>query len=501
MAANQKNRRHRRKKKTGNWFTRLKSWQKALICFAGVLVCLSLSAGIYVAAKWSKIDTQEIKADDLIINQEVKQNAELDLGEGYTNIALFGVDSRDGNLGEGNRTDCIIVASLNNETKEVKMVSVYRDTLLDLSDGSYQKCNAAYSYGGPVQAINMLNMNLDLDIQDYVTVDFGAIADTIDLLGGVEIDVKDEELQYLNKYLNETARSAGKQAHPVEKSGLQLLDGTQATTYARIRSTAGGDFTRTERQRLVIEKMVEKAKSTDLLTINNIIDKVFPQVSTSLTLPEILNYATAYSEYKLTENEGFPFDQTTDTISGLGSIVIPQDLVSNVTKLHAFLFGSDNYTPSSTVQTLSANITSRVSSAGGSAYTDSSGYSDSSNYNNWNSYDSGSSGSWNSGSGDTGNNNYTGVSDGNSSGGNSSSDSSAGETVTPPSSSGSTGGSSSSGSGGGSESGGGSGSSGGGSSADDGAAGSGTGDGTDSGVNSPDTGADTGTDTPGAEGQ
>lgn len=173
MAANQKRRHHRRKKKKENWFTRLKTWQKVLICFAGVLVCLSLSAGIYVAAKWSKIDTREIGADDLIINQEVKQNAELDLGEGYTNIALFGVDSRDGNLGEGNRTDCIIVASLNNETKEVRMVSVYRDTLLDLSDGSYQKCNAAYSYGGPVQAINMLNMNLDLDIQDYVTVDFG----------------------------------------------------------------------------------------------------------------------------------------------------------------------------------------------------------------------------------------------------------------------------------------------------------------------------------------
>ena len=488
--------------KRTNWFTRLKTWQKVLICFAGVLVCLSLSAGIYVAAKWSKIDTQKIKADDLIINQEVKQNTELDLGEGYTNIALFGVDSRDGNLGKGNRTDCIIIASLNNETKEVRMVSVYRDTLLDLSDGSYQKCNAAYSYGGPVQAINMLNMNLDLDIQDYVTVDFGAIADAIDLLGGVEIDVKDEELRYLNKFLNETARSAGKEAHPVEKSGLQLLDGTQATTYARIRSTAGGDFTRTERQRLVIEKMVEKARTTDLLTINNIIDKVFPQVSTSLTLPEILNYATAYSEYKLTENEGFPFDKTTDTISGLGSIVIPQDLVSNVTKLHAFLFEADNYTPSSTVQTLSANITSRVSSAGGASYTDSSGYSDSGSYNNWNSYDSnsGGSGNWNSGSGDTGNNNDTGLPDGNSGGVNPPAGSSSEETITPPSG-GSTGSGSGSGSSGGSESGSSSGSSGGGGSSDDGAAGSGAGDGADSGAVSPDTGADSGTDNSKAEGE
>lgn len=501
MAANQKRKHHRRKKKKGNWFTRLKTWQKVLICFAGVLVCLSLSAGIYVAAKWSKIDTREIGADDLIINREVKQNAELDLGEGYTNIALFGVDSRDGNLGEGNRTDCIIVASLNNETKEVRMVSVYRDTLLDLSDGSYQKCNAAYSYGGPVQAINMLNMNLDLDIQDYVTVDFGAIADAIDLLGGVEIDVKDEELQYLNKYINETARSAGKEAHPVEKSGLQLLDGTQATTYARIRSTAGGDFTRTERQRLVIEKMVEKAKSADLLTINNIIDKVFPQVSTSLTLSEILNYAAAYSEYKLTENEGFPFDQTTDTISGLGSIVIPQDLASNVTKLHEFLFGTDGYSPSSTVQTLSANIASRVSSAGGSSYTDSSGYSDSSSYNGWNSnsYDNSGSGSWDSGSGSSGINNDTGTSGGSSGGTNPPTDSSSGETATPPSSGGSTGDSGGSGSGSGSESGGSSGPSGG-SGTDTGETGSGT-DGTDTGGGSPETGADTGADNSGAEGQ
>ena len=165
--------------------------------------------------------------------------------------------------GEGNRTDCIIVASLNNETKEIKMVSVYRDTLLDLSEGTYQKCNAAYSYGGPVLAINMLNMNLDLDIQDYVTVDFGAIADAIDLLGGVDIEVTEEELPYINQYIPETANSAGKSANYLSSAGLQTLDGTQATTYARIRSTAGGDFTRTERQRPCNREKFEKAKSAD----------------------------------------------------------------------------------------------------------------------------------------------------------------------------------------------------------------------------------------------
>lgn len=367
--------RRRARAKKGNWFTRMKMWQRVLLITACVILCAVFGAVAYVYAKWSKIDTQDIKAEDIVINEEVKMNKEVDLGDGYTNVALFGVDSRDGNLGEGNRTDCIIVASLNNETKEIKMVSVYRDTLLDLSEGTYQKCNAAYSYGGPVLAINMLNMNLDLDIQDYVTVDFGAIADAIDLLGGVEIEVTEEELPYINQYIPETANSAGKAANYLSSAGLQTLDGTQATTYARIRSTAGGDFTRTERQRLVIEKMFEKAKSADLGTLNAIIDKVFPQVSTSFTLQEILTYATAYSEYKLVGNMGFPQDNYTDLVSGLGSIVVPDDLVSNVTKLHEFLFGTTGYTPSSTVQTVNSNIAYTVSSAqsSGETYDDGSG--------------------------------------------------------------------------------------------------------------------------------
>ena len=347
----------------------MKVWQKVLVCTAGVLICLVGTAAIYVAAQWSRIDRQEVRADDLVINQEVmEKNANIDLGEGYTNIALFGVDSRDGNLGEGNRTDMIIVASLNNETKEIRLVSVYRDTLLNLSEGTYQKCNAAYSYGGPTMAINMLNMNLDLDIEDYVTVDFGAISDMIDQLGGVEITIEEEELEAFNKYVTETARVAGKEAHKIDEPGTYLMDGSQATTYARIRSTAGGDFTRTERQRIVIEKAVEKIQKADLLTINNIISEVFPQISTSFTLQEILYYAQAYSQYKLLENTGFPFDQTTDTISGLGSIVIPQNLTDNVSQLHEFLFGDTDYTPSDTVSTISSTILATVDYSGSYDY-------------------------------------------------------------------------------------------------------------------------------------
>lgn len=353
-------RRHRRgRRKRGNWFSRLTIGKKIGVCLGGLILALASSGVIYVAAKLGKLDTQEIPKEDIIINEGVEQLASL--GEGYLNVALFGVDSREGDLEKNTRTDCIIVASLNKETKEIKMASVYRDTLLDLSEGTLQKCNAAYSFGGPKQAINMLNMNLDLDIQNYVTVDFGVVTEVIDLLGGLDIEIKEEEVEPLNKFVYETGQVAGKEAHFVRGSGVQHLDGVQATTYARIRSTAGGDFTRTERQRLVIEKMVEKILKSDLSTINKIIDKVFPTISTNFTMTEILSYAKYFNQYKLGENTGFPIDKATDTVSGLGSIVIPVSLEDNVKKLHEFLFGTEEgYTPSGKVQSISGKIVARV---------------------------------------------------------------------------------------------------------------------------------------------
>lgn len=353
-------RRHRRgRRKRGNWFSRLTIGKKIGVCFGGLILALASSGVVYVAAKLGQLDTQEIPKEDIVINEGVEQLASL--GEGYLNVALFGVDSREGDLEKNTRTDCIIVASLNKETKEIKMASVYRDTLLDLSEGTLQKCNAAYSFGGPKQAINMLNMNLDLDIQNYVTVDFGVVAEVVDLLGGLDIEIKEEEVEPLNKFVYETGQVAGKEAHFVGGSGIQHLDGVQATTYARIRSTAGGDFTRTERQRLVIEKIVEKMMKSDLATINKIIDEVFPTISTNFTMTEILSYAKYFNQYKLGENTGFPIDKATDTISGLGSIVIPVSLEDNVKKLHEFLFGTEEgYTPSDKVQSISNKIVARV---------------------------------------------------------------------------------------------------------------------------------------------
>ena len=328
-----------------NWFTRLSRGKKIALCISGVIICLAASAGFYVTAKLGKVKREVIPKEKIVVN-----DLEEDVGVGYTNFAVFGVDSREGEMEKGTRTDCLIVASLNNETKEVRLVSVYRDSFLDLSDGTLQKCNAAYSYGGAEQAINML------DIQDFVTVDFTAVSDVVDLLGGIEIEIQEEEVQYINEFIDETGAVAGKAANHITTAGLQTLDGVQATTYARIRSTAGSDFTRTERQRRVIEKIAEKAVKSDLVTINKIIDQVFPKIKTSLSITEILNYAKSFAKYKIAETTGFPMEKTTDTIPGKGSIVIPTDLLTNVKMLHEFLYGTVDYQPSAKVQSIDSAI-------------------------------------------------------------------------------------------------------------------------------------------------
>lgn len=349
--------RRKRYNNQGNWFSCLSKGKKIAFCISISVICIFVAAVIFVALKFSKLDTKKIEKENIIINDLPEE-----VGEGFTNFALFGGDSRTGELEEGVRTDAIIVASLNNATKEVKLVSVYRDTLLDLKNGRINKCNGAYSAGGPEQAINMLNMNLDLDIQKYVTVDFKAVAETIDLLGGIEVDVSEEEVKATNEYIGETARVAGKKVVWVPHSGLQTLDGVQATTYARIRKGVGDDYARTERQRLVIEKMAEKALKSDLGTINRIIDKIFPTISTNLTLPEILSYAKSFTKYRIGETQGFPLDQSGAILSGKGSCIIPVTLESNVQKLHEFLYGTVDYQPSSKVVSISNAIQAEVGS-------------------------------------------------------------------------------------------------------------------------------------------
>lgn len=278
--------------------------------------------------------------------------------KGYRNIALFGVDSTTGALTKNTRSDTIMIASINQDTGECKLVSVYRDTYLNLSNDSYNKCNAAYAKGGPEQAINMLNMNLDMNITDFVTVGFAGLTDSIDALGGVMIDVDDSEISHLNNYQLCIAEDLKRSYTPVQNTGYQLLDGLQATGYCRIRYTAGDDFKRAERQREVLLAVADQAKKANLTTLTETANSVFDEVYTSLDLSEIVDMLGNVGNYYISDHSGFPQEEmrTTGTIGSKGSCVIPLSLEDNVKWLHQFLFDDSSYEPSSTVKECSQKI-------------------------------------------------------------------------------------------------------------------------------------------------
>lgn len=321
-----------------------------IILVIAVFVLYSVMSG----TKSGKVDLDE---GDIIINEQVMEAQETTM-KGYRNIALFGVDSTTGALTKNTRSDTIMIASINQDTGECKLVSVYRDTYLNLSNDSYNKCNAAYAKGGPEMAINMLNMNLDLNITDFVTVGFAGLTDTIDALGGVYIDVDDAEISHLNNYQLCIAEDLKRSYTPVSSTGYQLLDGLQATGYCRIRYTAGDDFKRAERQREVLAAVADQAKKASVPALTETANAVFSEVYTSLDLSEIVDMLGRVNTYYISDNAGFPQEsnRATGSIGSKGSCVVPISLEDNVKWLHQFLFDDSSYEPSETVKRCSEQI-------------------------------------------------------------------------------------------------------------------------------------------------
>lgn len=351
---------------------------KVVLIIFEILLLAALGIALYFILNTTKAGKIELPEEDIIINEEVKAKLQSQASAsnkgsgdtanmtGYRNIALFGVDSREGALTKNTRSDTIMVASINMETGDCKLISVFRDTYLNLSNDSYNKCNAAYAKGGPMQAINMLNMNLDLDITDFVTIGFEGLIDVIDAVGGVEINVTEAEIKHLNNYqismvgkssdgINFTANE-GTDYIPVKSPGMQTLNGLQATAYCRIRYV-GDDFQRAERQRTVIKAIMDKAKANPG-KLAGIAESVFDEVYTSLDLSEILDILSNITKYQIVDEMGFPDAdmRAGGTIGNKGSCIVPLTLENNVILLHEFMFGEKNYEPSSTVKTCSQQI-------------------------------------------------------------------------------------------------------------------------------------------------
>lgn len=333
------------------------------VCELILFIALLVVFWVVINATDEEKGIEKISIDDSVIevqmNETVKEN---EVMKGYRNIALFGVDSRTGGLQNKTRSDTIMVASINLETKDVKLVSVYRDTFLNIMGMSeeYNKCNTAYAYGGAEQAIKMLNANLDLDITDFITIGFEGLRDVIDALGGVYIDIDSEEIKHINNYQISMVDSMSDIStyEPVTETGYQKLNGLQATAYCRIRYTAGNDFKRTERQREVIKACLDVAKTASPASLAKICENVFGEVFTSLDLDEILSILGEVAKYNIVDEAGFPKSNllVSDIIGSKGSCVVPTDLEPNVVWLHEFLFDENAYEVSSSVKEYSQKI-------------------------------------------------------------------------------------------------------------------------------------------------
>ncbi len=286
---------------------------------------------------------------------------------GYYTVAVFGVDSRNGNVGKDALSDVNIIVRVDMATGEIKLVSIYRDTYTQIDeDGNYHKFNEAYFRGGPEQAIWALEHNTDVKVDDYVSFNWKAVVDAINILGGVDVEISDAEFKYINAYITETVNSTGVGSVQLEHAGANHLDGVQAVAYARLRKT-DDDYTRTERQRRIISLMMDKAKNADFSELYNVLVTVLPQTSTSVGVSDLLPFAKEIKKYYIGETAGFPFDKQGKNIGKLDA-VIPVTWESNDIALHKFLYPDQSYSPSSLVKKISAHV-AEVSGLGESGET------------------------------------------------------------------------------------------------------------------------------------
>ena len=325
-----------------------------------VLVIFILGLGVagytFVNGKIGKMQKENIDTTAVGINEETKQEL-----KGYRNIALLGIDSRADDYGLGNRSDCMIIASINQETNAVKLISVYRDTYVYVTENGTKrldKITHAYSYGGAQNTLKSLNEAMDLNITEFVTVNFDAVIAAVDSLGGVYIDIDKSEIKYLNDYIDATSESSGVKSSHITHSGRQKLDGVQAVSYTRVRYTAGGDYKRTERMRTVVEAMLSKAKTLNVGQLNSFADTILPKIRTNISTSEIWGLIPKLASFKVTESIGWPYDTKGITLDRWYGV--PVTLKSNVERLHKEAFEQEDYEASDTVKEMSAAIVKKT---------------------------------------------------------------------------------------------------------------------------------------------
>lgn len=351
---------------------RSKTKKVIIIILVIIIAIILLAVGIgflFINNKIGKMkfDNKNYSNNELGISDQQAQNL-----NNFRNIAILGIDSRYNDYDDFSRTDCIMIASINKTNNNISLFSIYRDTLVQMElDGKVRldKINHAY-YGGVENTLKTINTNFDLNVTEYVMIDFKSVADLVDKVGGVEINITSEELKYINDYIKDNNKANDSKAKNITKAGKQTLNGTQALAYARIRYTSGGDYKRTERMRTVLEKTAEKIKTKNILEINNIVDEILPEIRTNISKGDIESLLPQTLNFNFTNTFGFPYnvksmsldlkDYYEGTTKGADSYVIPLELSTDVKKLHKELFAEENYEVSSNVKEIEEKIKEKI---------------------------------------------------------------------------------------------------------------------------------------------
>lgn len=305
----------KKKKKKSN-----KGLKIFLFTLLGLFLFVAGFGGVYLYNTFSKVNKTEISQsnEDLGIDDSVIDQFK-DKQDDIINIAMFGVDKRDSN--ENGRSDSTLVLTIDKTNKKIKISSIMRDSRVSIDGHGMDKLNHAYAYGGPQLAIKTLNKNFGLNIKDYVTVDFAELAKIIDQLGGVEINIKNYEVDMVNQYIADVAKETKLPGKSLKGSGMQNLSGVQAVAYSRVRYVGNGDIERTERQRTVLTAMFNKIKSAGIAKFPVYVNKLMPFVETNLDTAEILKLGadTLGSGLGNLEQERFPLDGYCEpaTINGI----------------------------------------------------------------------------------------------------------------------------------------------------------------------------------------
>ena len=255
---------HKKKKKIWLW-----------ILSAFLILILAFVGGAYgvLHSAVSKMDKVKIDKHNLGIKEEHKEIYEQK--KDIKNIALFGIDAEDGQAG---RSDAIMIATIDGEHKKLKLTSIMRDSYVNIEGHGMDKINHAYAFGGAQLAMKTINQNFGLNVENFLAVNFSSLPQIIDLLGGVEIAITDEEIQYIDG---------------INAPGTYTLTGAQALAYSRIRYATGGDYKRTERQRTVLDALFNKVSATTNSTNVNVINTLLPYVQTNMSSTDIFSLATS----------------------------------------------------------------------------------------------------------------------------------------------------------------------------------------------------------------